>query len=179
MSYLYLLHRTFTIREPAQRIPHALDTLFPQKWLDAEADGDASGRTNREVQEEVRVQPVCCFTCLCLFLHEQNYKKRVAITRAQQQMGAMSQMYAGLTHHVSPERLRRISSSIPKVLILTGDDDNLVRPDCSKYLKENMPEAEYVVWEGTGHAIQLQHPERFSKIVERVIDEGRQKVATA
>lgn len=118
------------------------------------------------------------YSVQCSLVIEQNYKKRVAITRTQQQMGAMSQMYAGLTHNVSPEKLRRISSSIPKVLILTGDDDNLVRPECSKYLKENMPEAEYVIWEGTGHAIQLQHPDRFSKIIERIVQEGRQKVAS-
>lgn len=88
-------------------------------------------------------------------------------------------MYAGLTHSVSPERLQKISSTVPKVLILTGDDDNLVRPEYSKYLKENMPEAEYVVWEGTGHAIQLQDPSRFTTTIERVVTEGRQKVATS
>ena len=83
-------------------------------------------------------------------------------------------MYAGLTHRVTPDRLREISRRIPKVLIVTGDNDHLVDPRNSQYLKEHMPEAEYVVFEGTGHALQLQCPEKYNKLVERVMKEGRE-----
>ena len=91
-------------------------------------------------------------------------------------MGTISQMAAALTHHVSPERLHHISRSIPKVLILTGDEDNLVRPTNSIHLKTNMPEAELVQWKHTGHAIHAQHLKRFNALLERVFEEGNQRV---
>lgn len=85
-------------------------------------------------------------------------------------------MSAGLTHRVAPDRLRKISQSIPKVLIVTGDQDHLVDPRNSQYLKDCMPEAEYVVFETTGHAIHLQWPIRYSQLVERAMKEGRERV---
>ena len=94
----------------------------------------------------------------------------------QSPIGALSQMSAGLTHRVTPDRLRKISESIPKVLIVTGDQDNLVDPRNSRYLKDNMPEAELVLFEKTGHAIHLQWPARFNQVIERAIREGRERL---
>ena len=84
-------------------------------------------------------------------------------------------MSAGLTHRVTPDRLREISRSIPKVLIVTGDEDNLVDPSNSNYLAEKMPEAEYVVFEHTDHGLHLQWPERYNELLERVMIEGRER----
>ena len=88
-------------------------------------------------------------------------------------------MYAGLLHHVDGSRLRKISSSIPKVLIVTGDKDHLVKPMNSRYLKQDMPEAELVVWEDTGHALHLQWVDRFNELLKRVFREGKQRLADA
>lgn len=90
-------------------------------------------------------------------------------------MGTLSQMAAALTHNMSPERLSRISKSIPKVLILTGDEDHLVRPSNSVYLKQHMPGAELVQWEHTGHGIHVQWNSRFNALLERVFEEGRER----
>ena len=84
-------------------------------------------------------------------------------------------MAAGLTHYVSDDRLRKISAEIPKVVILTGDDDHLVDPQKSFYLKEHMPDAEFIQWKETGHAIHYQHRKRFNELVKRVIQEGKEK----
>lgn len=97
------------------------------------------------------------------------------MTRPQKLVGHVSQMLAGLTHHVSPARLREISAKIPKVLILTGDEDNLIRPSGSFHLKSHMPEAEFIQWEKTGHGIHMQHRKRFNELLERVFIEGRQR----
>lgn len=83
-------------------------------------------------------------------------------------------MIAGLTHNVTPDRLRKISTSIPKVLIVTGDEDYLVDPSNSRWMKEHMPEAELVEWEGAGHGIQVQCGDRFNELLERVVREGRE-----
>lgn len=97
-------------------------------------------------------------------------------TRPQSLVGALSQMNAALFHYVSPARLLAINASIPKIAILSGDDDYLVDPSNSKHLSEAMPSAEYVVFEKTGHAILSQWPERMAKFLEGVFEEGWEKV---
>ena len=82
-----------------------------------------------------------------------------------------------MTHHVTPERLHTISRNVPKVLIVTGDNDHLVDPRNSAYLSSQMPEAQYEKWEGTGHGIHGQWPERFNRLLEGVFKEGRGKAA--
>ncbi|PCH38657.1 alpha/beta-hydrolase [Wolfiporia cocos MD-104 SS10] len=151
------LARLLGMSDPEAKIPVVLDMVFPRAWLDAPAENDAQGRTNREVQTI-------------------EYRKRFEASRPQSPFGALSQMAAGLTHGVSPARLRSISSSIPKVLIVTGDDDYLVDPANSRHMKACMPEAELVEWAGVGHAVQVQRREKFNELVERVIGEGRSKL---
>lgn len=152
------LIRLLTMTDPETKIPVILDMVFPQSWLNAPAPGDPEGRTNREVQTV-------------------EYRKRIELTRPQKPVGAISQMIAGLTHSVSPERLRTIASSIPKVLIVTGDQDNLINPSNSLYMKEHMPEAELVQWKNTGHGLQVQYRDRFHELLERVVREGRERLA--
>ena len=109
-------------------------------------------------------------------LPAQVYRKRIEITRPQSFMGMISQMAAGLTHHVSSDRLRHISKSIPKVLIITGDDDHLVHPSNSVYLKSHMPEAQFVQWKATGHGLHVEHKREFNTLLEQVFEEGRRKL---
>ncbi|EGN96172.1 hypothetical protein SERLA73DRAFT_185781 [Serpula lacrymans var. lacrymans S7.3] len=148
------LARLLATTEPSVKIPIILDMLFPSYWLEEKAGNDPSGRTNREVQSET-------------------YTRRIELTRPQTPIGALSQMSAGLTHYVSSERLRTIASSIPKVLILTGDEDHLVDPRNSIHLKSHMPWAEYIRWDRTGHGIASQWKAKFNGLLERVFDEGR------
>jgi hypothetical protein len=85
-------------------------------------------------------------------------------------------MAAALTHHVSVSRLLSISTSIPKVLIVTGDQDNLVDTRNSYYMKEHMPEAEFIQWENTGHGIHLQRTVWFNALLEKVFKESKRCV---
>jgi pimeloyl-ACP methyl ester carboxylesterase len=150
------LTRLMTITDPHVKVPVILDMIFPETWLAEQAMGDAEGRTNREVQTDI-------------YLH------RIEITRPQALVGALSQMSAAITHHVTPARLSQISSSIPKIAIVTGDQDNLVTPSNSAYLKKQMKEAEYIVFENTGHGIHAQRKEQFNALLERVIRESRDR----
>lgn len=79
--------------------------------------------------------------------------ERLTITRPQTLMGSLSQMYAALMHNVSTDRLATISKSIPKVYIMTGDEDNLVKPINSHWLRDHMKEAEFELWDETGTSI--------------------------
>ncbi|KAH8993391.1 alpha beta-hydrolase [Lactarius akahatsu] len=146
------------IEDLKRRTSIGMELCFNSSWLDAKADNDPEGRTNREVQ--------------IMLLDE-----RAAVTRNQQRLGAVSQIWAGFTHHVEAGRLAQISKTIPKVLVLTGDHDHLVRSSNSAYLSKCMPEAEYVVWKETGHTVNEQHVERFNTLLERVFLEGQARLS--
>ncbi|KAI0818892.1 alpha beta-hydrolase [Irpex lacteus] len=150
-----LFKLTFT-KEPEAKIPIVLDMLYPAQWLDSPAEDDPNGRANREIEAE-------------------SFRRRIAITRPPTFVGSVSQMAAALTHNVSPERLRQISRTIPKVAIVVGDEDHLVRVSNSFHLKECMPEAEFVQYEHTGHGLPAQQRRRFNELLERVFAEGRQR----
>ncbi|KAG8934201.1 hypothetical protein FRC01_004534 [Tulasnella sp. 417] len=131
-----------------------LPILYPLDWLKepAEAYGH-SEITNAEFLTQVHIY-------------------RINTARRQTLVGAFSQMAAALTHYVSPDRLRTIAASIPKVYIMTGDKDNLVRPQNSHHLKLCMAEAEFEVWEHCGHGVFGQNPKRFGEKMAQVMQEG-------
>ncbi|KAH9050909.1 alpha/beta-hydrolase [Lactarius deliciosus] len=138
--------------DPKRRTLFIVENCYPSSWLDAKSENDPESRTNREAET------------------------MVPVTRIQKPLGAISQTWAALTHHVEAKRLAQISKTIPKVLILTGDQDHMVRPSNSAYLSKHMPEAEYVVWKETGHALNMQRVERFNTLLERVFLEGQARL---
>jgi len=150
------LARQLTVKDPVVRASNSLDILFPTEWLEAKADGDPRGRTNRQIEAE-------------------NLLKRFYAARPQPFIGVISQMAAGLTHRVTGDRLKEISRLIPKVVIATGDEDHLVDPERSRFIKANMPEAELIEFSGTGHGIQLQRPRELNELIARAIREGRSR----
>ncbi|KAF8185160.1 alpha/beta-hydrolase [Pholiota molesta] len=165
--------------DPAKKVPTVLDMLFPAEWLAERATNDPhaefngntitneQGKTNYDVQAE-------------------GFIRRVAITKPQLFLGHISQMAAALTHSVSDARLAYIAANIPKIAIVTGDDDHLVRPAGSERIKRAMDaglgstdgerdrdRVELLRWSGTGHGIHAQREEEFNALVERAMREGR------
>ncbi|KAF8960213.1 Alpha/Beta hydrolase protein [Flammula alnicola] len=160
--------------DPAKKVPTVLDMLFPAEWLREKAKSDPhaefngnteandQGKTNSDVQAE-------------------GFLRRVTITKPQLLLGHVSQMAAGLTHSVSPSRLAYIAANIPKIAIVTGDDDHLVRPSGSDRIKQGMDSelsesdrhrVELLKWDGTGHGIHAQREVEFNQLVERCVREG-------
>ena len=96
-------------------------------------------------------------------------------------------MAAALTHHVSPSRLAFISARIPKIIIVTGDEDHLVAPEGSRRVWRGMTSnqdildekvgqdlrVELVQWENTGHGIHVQREREFNELITRCVREGR------
>jgi len=134
------------------------DVLFPQQWLNAKDSNDEKGRTHREVSEE-------------------SYLWRLQTARKQFPLGAISQLWAALTHSVSPERLKTISEVIPSILIVTGDEDNLIWPVNSRYLHERLPGSQYEVFKGCGHGLPAQDPPRFNALLEAFIARTNARLA--
>ncbi|ELU40418.1 alpha/beta hydrolase family domain-containing protein [Rhizoctonia solani AG-1 IA] len=140
--------------DPAVKVQMIMDMVFPLSWLAGPSAADPK-ITNREAQTRL-------------------YMTRILATTPQTLMGTVSQMAAGLSHRVTPDRLRQIANDIPKIVLVTGDEDNLVPPQCSEWIKQCMgPNVKLEKWEQTGHALQIQRPERFNALVEKVIEESR------
>ena len=122
---------------------------------------------------------------ICVSL--KGYKERLKITRQPPIMGFLSQSFATLTHYVSPARLAKIAHSVPKILVLTGDDDALVDAVNSKHIVEGFASdntkgevnVEYAKWENTGHGIPAQWPDRTNALLEKVFEEGRAKSSSS
>lgn len=96
------------------------------------------------------------------------------VVKPQTLMGALGQMAAGLTHNVTPSRLAKISVSIPKVLILSAAEDEVIPHTEGENLKRRMPEAEFQCWEKTGHGVSRQYVERFNQALERAFEQGKE-----
>lgn len=101
------------------------------------------------------------------------------IARKQSPLGAVSQMWAVLGHHVNPERLKTISEIVPSVLIVTGDEDHLISPVNSHYLHEHLPGSQYELFEGFGHGLPGQDPPRFNALLETFLHRAKAKLAGA
>jgi pimeloyl-ACP methyl ester carboxylesterase len=185
-----------TVSKLSVKISILLDMSFPVAWLESKAEGDKLGRTNREVQREaspLRTSSICTGEANRNFetpsLADQLYARRLSHTRRQTLPGAVSQMWAGLTHYVSPERLGSIARGVPRVMIITGDEDWMVDPRGSERIWDGLVSGlgvnpasdearkcrteggriqgvEMVRWEKTGHPIHIQWPNRFNAQLE-------------
>ncbi|KAF8547196.1 alpha/beta-hydrolase [Imleria badia] len=149
--------RVLTTSDAYKRIPIVEEVIFPSEWLNASAENDPEGRTNREVQRE-------------------RIHRRTEITKPQSVMGAVGQVAAGLTHRMPPDRLAKVSASVPKVLIISAAEDLLIPHTEGEKLKRHMPEAEYQCWEKTGHGLCSQHQKRFNQQLEKVFEQGNEAV---
>lgn len=191
-------HRLLFTADIEQKIPQLLEMVYPESWLSSPSTTNSSpsspplddptspsyvpssntGLTNRDVQIPL-------------------YRYRMLNTRPQTPIGAISQMIAGMTHYVAPERLKHIAENVGKVVILTGDEDNLIRPENSFKIAEAMTagelgrdgrtgvakdgqiDVELVVWEKTGHALHMQWVQRFNELLERCWEEGTKNLASS
>ncbi|KAG8841213.1 hypothetical protein FRC20_005151 [Serendipita sp. 405] len=143
-------------KDDDKRADLVLPMLYPDEWLDLKSEREtANAQTNRE-------------------FYKADLLRRIEVQRKQTLGGSFSQMAAVMTHKVSPERLNKIGTSIPKILILTGDIDHLIRPVNSEWLHEHIPQAEYQVWKGAGHGLIGQFSKRFNELLDKVIKEGRE-----
>jgi pimeloyl-ACP methyl ester carboxylesterase len=96
------------------------------------------------------------------------------IAKPQALMGVVGQVAAALTHNMTPDRLAKVSSSVPKVLILSAAKDMLIPYTEGENLKHHMPEAEYQCWEKTGHGVCGQDNGRFNQLLENVFEQGKE-----
>ncbi|PLW26262.1 hypothetical protein PCANC_27499 [Puccinia coronata f. sp. avenae] len=150
---LYMLTRLIsrTVSEQ-QSIEMLMDALFPEEFLAQPTEG---GRTQREEMEA-------------------NLVERMRKTRKQPAKGMMGQVSAVLRHSCPAASLDRMARELApaKLLVLTGDRDQLIHTARSDDLHQALPGSELLRIPGAGHAICSQLPDQFNALLERVMEEG-------
>jgi len=143
------------VKDRRRRMRYIIDMCFPKKWLKEPATLSPSRNQPELTTEDKTNEDVLL----------ELFEWRLQNMKPQPIMGNLGQTAAALTHHLPRERLARLNKMIPKICILTGDEDSLVDPTNSRYLHSVMSKSELVVWKDTGHAINIQHPERFNELL--------------
>ncbi|TKY88225.1 hypothetical protein EX895_002935 [Sporisorium graminicola] len=148
--------RTLGFDSEEYRINRLITTLFPTSWLSQPHPSDPQGRTHQQVLYDM-------------------FKWRFNFTTRQSLHGAVSQMKAAVTHNVPDADLDRINKTVGKIAILTGDEDYLVDPRNSDYMREKLTTAEFHKFDHAGHALGNQLADKVNAILEKVIEEGEAK----
>ncbi|KAM0753340.1 alpha/beta-hydrolase [Meredithblackwellia eburnea MCA 4105] len=154
---MFLRQLTGRVKGPEHAAALAVDVLFPSKWLDS-PDGVVDGKTRRQVLEK-------------------NYLKRAQETKSVTAAGKLGQFSAVTSHYVSPWKLSSILSTIPRVHIIVGDEDQLIAPIRSKQLHAMIPGSTLRWVEGGGHTLPIQFESEYHEWLEAVFQEANDIVA--
>ena len=110
----------------------------------------------------------------CLFANQafesrpdiiQRYAEVSARFPASQQ--TLSRQWAAITRHDACDRLPDISSP---TLAITGSEDELIPPENSGVMAENIPAAQMISIDGGGHQFVIEQPEAFNEAVMSFLD---------
>jgi pimeloyl-ACP methyl ester carboxylesterase len=123
-----------------QQLVAAADLLFPQDYLDM-VQGD---KTNRQLYNEFM-------------------EKRV---NAVKQPPAPGQLSAVIRHRLSNARLQQLRERVSRILVVSGDEDNIVPHHYSQHLAKQLGCPLHIVHRG-GHVIGMQCPDEFHALLTR------------
>ncbi|KAG0232107.1 hypothetical protein BGW42_008400 [Actinomortierella wolfii] len=153
LATISVLLRTLLEKSVDVRMNMVLEALYPKEWLE-KPHVDFPDQKNRDV----------CFEALV---------RRYANVPKQPFHANIAQTMAALFHHVSAERLAQIKATGVPALVLTGTMDNFVRPSGSHYLAKHL-DCPLLVFEGAGHALAVEHKYTYCRLVEEIVNKGKQ-----
>lgn len=135
-----------------QKLDIVLDCLFPREDMEGKT---ADGRSRREIYRE-------------------KLRNCHILPRRQNVFAFLGHFYAAHMHYCSFDRLRRIAIDLgpAKILVMTGDSDEIILPKRSIELHENLPGSELIVIKNAGHALTYQISGELNAILERTMNEG-------
>ncbi|KYR02961.1 hypothetical protein DLAC_00444 [Tieghemostelium lacteum] len=79
--------------------------------------------------------------------------------------GVVGHIQTVMTHSVSTKRLKEIKDKNFPICIMTGTDDYLVKTSNSHYLREILTPAEFIVFDGAGHVINVENKIEFNEAI--------------
>jgi 3-oxoadipate enol-lactonase len=86
-----------------------------------------------------------------------------ALAEPPRRVGVFGQMLAALAHDTA----RTVTKIQKPTLLLTGEDDRLMPPECSRFLAKTIPGAQLEILPGAGHEFYIEAPSRTADAVRR------------
>ncbi|KAI9193606.1 Alpha/Beta hydrolase protein [Polychytrium aggregatum] len=140
--------RLLVIKDRGERLQRVLRLIFPQSVLEAPPPAHSSPEYKNMFE----------------YMFETSRRKAEAYP-PQNPIGALAQLSAVMTHHVSSTRLKQIGDAMKgRIQIVTGTWDQLVRPSNSTYLSKQLSCTMHV-YEGGGHALPSERPAWFNDLL--------------
>ncbi|KAJ1937034.1 hypothetical protein FBU59_004871 [Linderina macrospora] len=145
------------INNPLERFEVMCGTLYPESYLKAPAPENTNCKTMLDL-------------CVQRGIRRAKYTKPMSIWSFIGQVGTV------FRHYVSPARLENLGSLFPdkQILIVTGDQDHLVRTSNSFFIADKIgrDRVRFEQIENAGHGVTSQHPDRFAKSINTMIEEA-------
>ncbi|KAJ1836693.1 hypothetical protein IWW55_005816 [Coemansia sp. RSA 2706] len=140
--------------DPLQRFKNICGSIYTQEYLQSPAPQDSGCKNMLE---------------FCA----QNAMRRSKYTRPMTFAAFLGQVGTVFRHYVSPARLANLGRMLPgkRILIVTGDEDHMVRTSNSVYLADKIGREHVIleVFEGAGHGMNSQESVRFVASIDTMI----------
>ncbi|KAJ3396728.1 hypothetical protein HDU92_002094 [Lobulomyces angularis] len=133
--------------------------LFPETYLRVAAPSDF---------KPIHIPVTEFYTNKDVFI--ENSFVRAKLTKPTTLKGLLNQVKSVGNHFVSTDRLNALRDAPHlRILVCTGDTDNLVRPSNSKHLSTHLG-AKLIIYEDSGHSLLQQHTVRYNKMIQDWIE---------
>eukprot|EP01116_Phalansterium_solitarium_P009982 TRINITY_DN2432_c0_g1_i2.p1 TRINITY_DN2432_c0_g1~~TRINITY_DN2432_c0_g1_i2.p1 ORF type:complete len:299 (-),score=48.24 TRINITY_DN2432_c0_g1_i2:217-996(-) len=139
------LAKNYRVTDPVKRSLNSQKILYSKEYL---ASKGPDGRKMVDVLLDVMVE-------------------RIKLDGMAPETGLKGQLNAINTHYVSKHRLKELKDSGVPICIIAATADLLVRPRNSYMLNDVLSPAEFVVFEGCGHAVNVEQNDAFNAAVVR------------
>lgn len=154
---------------PEATMKAVAESLYPKSYL--EEKDPRTGQKRQVGLEKVR-GALTRLSIASSRLKRQDFLWRAQQTNPQTTKGKLGQLAAVSRHRVTAEQLAEIESSVPKIGIVTGDQDKLINPKRSQELSEMMPKAEFWLVKNAGHALPSQIATEYNEWIEKLVREA-------
>mmetsp|Transcript_4585 Transcript_4585/g.6835 ORF Transcript_4585/g.6835 Transcript_4585/m.6835 type:complete len:419 (-) Transcript_4585:105-1361(-) len=156
--------RAFTTLEGPECLDAGMDILFPVEHLDLTCQAPEEGveiKTNREKYAFAMIKRA---------------RKYVESGNAPEirPVGVVSQILAVVSHYVSWDRLKQLRSYNLQVLVVSGDQDNLVNPSNSRMLSDIL-DGRWLHFKDGGHGVNEQYADKVNEAIEECIIQSEKK----
>ncbi|KAJ2378360.1 hypothetical protein IW150_000847 [Coemansia sp. RSA 2607] len=145
------------VSDPFVRFKRICGSLYPQEFLDSAPPPEAEARGCRTMLDY----------CADVAVRRSKYTKPMSLATFVGQVGVV------FRHYVAPARLELLGKMLPdhQILIVTGDQDHLVRTSNSAYLADTIgrDKVTFEVYEGTGHGLHSQQAHRLVQSIDAMI----------
>ncbi|KAJ2790341.1 hypothetical protein GGI18_001862 [Coemansia linderi] len=140
--------------DPVKRFESICGTIYTQEYLQSPAPESSGCKTMLEY-------------CTKNAIRKSQYSRPMSLWTFVGQIGAV------FRHYIAPARLELLGRMLPdkQILIITGDEDHLVRTSNSVYLADKLGREHVIfkVYEGAGHGLTAQESVKITRDIDDMI----------